>query len=110
MKRVVLTLEAEDALQDIAVYASERWGETQAKEYLARIRDAYVRLCDRPRMGRLRRKIGPAEFREIQIGSHVVVYAPRPTDVLVVGVLHEAMDIPARRRELIRRVRSRGLI
>ncbi len=110
MKRVVLTLEAEDALQDIALYTLNRWGERQARDYIARIRDACARLLDSPSMGKLRRRIGGVEIREVQVGSHLVIYALRPGDVLVIGVMHEAMNLPARRRELMLRMRSRGLI
>jgi toxin ParE1/3/4 len=110
MRQVVLTLEAEDALQDIALYTLDRWGEPQAREYISRIRDACARLSENPSMGRSRGRVGAVELREIQIGSHVVIYALRPADVLVVGVLHEAMDLIGRRRELVRRMRSRGLI
>jgi plasmid stabilization system protein ParE len=110
MRRLVLAPEAEDALQEIALYTLERWGEAQARDYIAGIREACVRLLDNPSMGRLRRKTGAAELREIQVGSHVVIYAPRRDHVLIVGVLHEAMDLPRRRRELMRRMRSRGLI
>lgn len=110
MRPVVLTPEAEDALQDIALYTMDRWGEEQARDDLARVRDVCSRLADDPSKGRLRRKFGAVEFRELQVGRHVVVYALRPADVLVVGVLHQAMDLPRRRRELMRRMRSRGLL
>src|SRR5262245_33532229 len=110
MTRLVLTPEAEDALQDIAHYSMERWGEERARDHIARIREACIRLVENPSMGRLRRKFSSVEFREIQVGSHIVIYAARPADVLIVGVLHAAMDLPRRRRELMRRMRSRGLL
>lgn len=110
MRPVVLTLEAEDALQDIALYTMDRWGEEQARDYVGHIREACFRLAANPSMGRLRRKFGAVEFREFHVGNHVVIYALRPADVLIVGVLHAAMDLPRRRRELMRRMRSRGLL
>ena len=110
MKQVLLAPEAEQALLEIALYTLERWGEEQARSYVQRIRDACGRLADNPSLGRLRSRIRTTELRECQVGSHIVIYAVRADDLLVVGVLHEAMNLDSRRRALVMRMRQNGLL
>jgi len=110
MKIVVLAPEAEKAIEEIALYSLERWGESKARQYVERLREAHQRLAENPSLGRLRRRIGRIELREVQVGRHILFYASGTAQVLVVAVLHDAMDLPRRRDALLRRLRARKLI
>jgi len=110
MTRVLVAPEADEALREIFRYTLDRWGEEQARAYLERIRDACAQLTDHPGVGRFLRRIRDAELRQLQGESHVVVYAVRPEGVVILAVLHEAMDLPRRRRALVLRMRAKGLL
>lgn len=110
MKRVVVAPEADESLREIFRYTFDRWGEEQARKYLEQLRDACNGLSENPSLGRLLRCMRDMELRQIQVGRHIVIYALRPADILVLAVLHDAMNLAARRKSLVRRLRTKGIL
>ncbi|MEO6359577.1 MAG: type II toxin-antitoxin system RelE/ParE family toxin [Sphingomicrobium sp.] len=60
--------------------------------YLDAIEQAFRRLLAHPRIGSQRVEIGEAVL-SYPIGEHRIFYEARPDRVLVIRVLHKAMDV-----------------
>ena len=62
---------------------------------------ATERLIDFPRMGRLVPKLGEADAREIIVDQYHVIYSTDGDLVVIATILHGAMDITTRLRDLL---------
>jgi toxin ParE1/3/4 len=85
------TLRADEDL--FAVYADglRDFGEAQAEKYLAGLLEAFAFVAEYPLSARERREFSPP-VRMHSFGSHVIVYAVRQEDVLIIRVLHGRQD------------------
>lgn len=110
MKRLVSAPEVDESLREIYRYTFARWGEAQARKYLAELRAAYLSLAHEPAAGRVLRSVKGILLRQLQVGRHVMVYTVRDDEVLVLSILHEAMNIRARITKLVGRMRRRGVL
>jgi toxin ParE1/3/4 len=83
---------AEQDLIDIYLYTARTWGQKQADSYDAGIERIITRLADSPSIGRAcdEIKIG---FHRFEHKHHIIFYRQRQTDILIVRILHESMDI-----------------
>ncbi len=85
---------AELDLADIADYTTDVWGATQADNYLDSLVECFIRIAQRPGLGRACDSIHPG-FRRIEQGRHIIFYKPGKSGVLIGRILHQSM-LPAR--------------
>lgn len=90
-----ITPKAQSDLIGIWVYTSEEWGVDQADKYLDQLEAGMKRLIDHPSLGADYQHV-LAGYRRLQVEHHAVFYQVRKTELLIVRVLHEDMDAPAR--------------
>ena len=92
--------EAEASLVDIFEWTMETFGPRQAEAYEADLLDAFGRIAEGTLVGRSCRKTWGERLPEGQmfarVGAHVVVWEEVAEEVVVVAVLHGAMDLPRR--------------
>ncbi|MEE4297776.1 MAG: type II toxin-antitoxin system RelE/ParE family toxin [Wenzhouxiangella sp.] len=95
MRQLHVTPKAESDLIAIWVYTSEEWGVDQADQYLDQLDEGMKRLMQHPSLGVDYAHVSPG-YRRLQVEHHAVFYKVRASEMLVVRVLHESMDAPAR--------------
>jgi addiction module RelE/StbE family toxin len=83
-------------LADLRSYIATENSERVADNVVERIVDDPFKLCDYPRMGRLRTDF--EEWERVQIrsmisSSWVIFYIERDQDIFVVRILHHAHDL-----------------
>lgn len=85
------TLRADEDL--FAVYANglRDFGEAQTERYLSGLLEAFAFITAYPLSARERREFSPPVRMHV-FGSHVIVYAVRQEDVLILRVLHARQD------------------
>nr|WP_245218563.1 type II toxin-antitoxin system RelE/ParE family toxin [Rubellimicrobium aerolatum] len=92
--------EVEASLVDIFAWTLDRFGPRQAEAYEADLIDAFGRIAEDALIGRSCRKVWGERMPERQmfarVGAHVVVWEEVAEEVVVVAVLHGAMDLPRR--------------
>jgi len=89
---VRLTPLAEEDLISIWLYSFERWGETQADQYLDRLNDAFMLISDHPQIASVREELVP-EVRIYSCEQHLIIYTLSQASVEIIRVLHHSMDI-----------------
>jgi plasmid stabilization system protein ParE len=95
---VRLTQRALNDIRGIKTYSVERWGARVAAKYIGEFEAALGRLAQRPELTQ-----GEPDFhaalRFYRAGSHLFVCDVRDDRVLVLTVVHAAMDLPTRLAE-----------
>ena len=80
-------------LGDIWDYTCERWGESQAENYVRDIQRAIDRVAHNPLIGRSLDEVREG-YRRHAVGSHTLYYRiSRPDLIDVVRILHKRMDV-----------------
>ncbi|MFN3806163.1 type II toxin-antitoxin system RelE/ParE family toxin [Asticcacaulis sp.] len=93
----VLSAEAVKAFRDISRTTAARWGTDQAAKYLSILITGFEDIAANPRRGRLYASERTGEFRTRRFGRHHVVYIIEPNaPVIIAGLFHERMNLPAR--------------
>lgn len=101
MARVLCTSEAEESRVDIWLHIAQE--SPQAADRLIERIDEKCRLyATQPQMGDPRPDLGD-NIRCFPVGNYVVIYRPLEDGILVLLVIHGAMDIPEAFREIFRR-------
>lgn len=95
MLKLRVTPKAESDLIGIWVYSSEAWGVDQADKYLDQLDEGMEQLIHHPSLGADYAHVLPG-YRRLQVEHHAVFYKVLGPELLVVRVLHEDMDAPAR--------------
>jgi toxin ParE1/3/4 len=95
MKKVVLSAPARADLREIAAYTRERWGERQARAYLAEFKARFTALAALPELGRPRNDLAVG-LRSILVGRHLVFYRRSAARITVSRVLHSSTDIQSK--------------
>ena len=92
--------EASADLENIWLYTFETWSVAQADRYLQLILDEFKYLSVEPYSGKDRNDIRDG-YRSSKVKSHIIFYIVDnlSTEVELVRVLHERMDIPNRLRD-----------
>ncbi len=97
---VRLEPQANARLDEILDWTFERFGPRQADRYRAKLADAFDRLGEGTLRGRSARAEWGDGVREgllfVRVERHVVLFVEEPEEVVVVDVLHGAMDLPGR--------------
>ncbi|ANK82243.1 MAG: hypothetical protein TEF_16690 [Rhizobiales bacterium NRL2] len=94
-----LTVEAEGDLREIWLYTAENWGPDQADRYLGDLEDCCAGLAGRP--VRIWSEIH-ARLKSTRCRRHVIFFLdPTGGRPIVLGFLHERMDLLARLQDRI---------
>jgi toxin ParE1/3/4 len=89
--KFVLTQLARRDLLEIGRTTQQRWERQQRKTYLAEIDKSFRLLADHPGIGTDCREVHPG-YRKHPCQKHVIYYKPLEDRILIVRVLHQAMD------------------
>ena len=92
MRKITKRARAEQDLIDIWLYSLERWGETQADDYLDELNHGIQSLRDNPEIGWDCGHVRPGH-RCYAISRHRVFYRLTETTIEIIRVLHESMDV-----------------
>lgn len=95
MLKLSATPKAESDFIGIWVYTCDEWCVDQADNYLDQLDAAIKQLIDHPSLGANYDHV-LSGYRRLQVEHHAVFYQLLESEVLVVRVLHEDMDAPAR--------------
>ena len=101
MPKVYRLKKAADAdLEDICHYTANRWSVPQAKKYLKQLERSFIALGKNKKHGKPRGEIseGLLSYHEPKL-KHIIFYRKERNGILVIRVLHERMDIPARLKD-----------
>lgn len=82
-------------LEDIGRYTQEQWGRGQRVAYLEGLNDQFKALSLNPRLAAERQDFDPP-VRIHPHEKHLIVYAIDDAGILIVRVLHQSMNVPAR--------------
>lgn len=94
MASYALTDEAQRDLTEIRQFTLEKWGRTQSRDYLSRLRHTLQNLADMPMMGKNREdELGPGTYSFPYV-SHMVYYEPSSQGIIVLAILHQS-QVPA---------------
>ncbi|MDO8051976.1 type II toxin-antitoxin system RelE/ParE family toxin [Janthinobacterium sp. SUN211] len=89
-----LTPAAEQDLEAIWEYTSQRWGVQQASHYLDSMTAAFGDLARAPEAAPGCEQIRPG-YRRRKVGKHMIYFRVTPYGIAIVRILHDRMD-PAR--------------
>lgn len=78
-------------LQSIASYTFETWGEDQEKRYVSGLWKKFEEIRVQPEIHRLRDELANG-CRSARHGKHVIFFRWETERIVVIRVLHEAMD------------------
>jgi toxin ParE1/3/4 len=91
--RAIISLRAQADIEEIWEYTAERWSDRQAEAYLRLINAAVDTVTVNPEAGRSYHDDLRPGYRKYLVGSHVLFYRVTNTDVVVVRILHQRMDV-----------------
>jgi toxin ParE1/3/4 len=90
---VRLTPRALNDLRNIGRYTERQWGRTQRDTYLRALDARFSWLAAQPRRGRHRADIAEGYYCFTE-GAHLIFYLIRDGGIDIIGIPHQAMDIP----------------
>jgi len=91
-KQITKTQHAENDLIEIWFYSYNEWGESTADYYLDQLNTGICRLLEHPELGMDCHYVREG-YRRYPINKHLVFYKVKNTEIEIVRVLHESMDI-----------------
>lgn len=91
-KRYTYSKRAERDLIDIYLTTAKEWGSAQADKYDAGLEKTVKLLTDSSTLGRNidHIKVGCHRF---EYERHIIFYRKRETDILIIRILHDRMDV-----------------
>ncbi len=92
MANLIKTKLAEEDLIAIWMYTYQEWGERQADLYLDDLNEAFMRIVRFPEIARERTELSPPA-RIHPHKHHLVVYTFDESNITIIRVLHESMNI-----------------
>jgi toxin ParE1/3/4 len=87
-----LTQRAKADLKEIGRYTQRTWGREQRNRYLATLDASFHDLAQTPQKGRRCDDIRQG-YRKYQVGRHVIFYRQEKTDIEIIRILHDRMDV-----------------
>lgn len=99
MSRYTLTASAEADITDIVQFIAARDGEQRAYRVHDTFIEAFERLGESPRIGKIRPDLTEETVRWWPVSSFLVVYDAERSPIDILRVIHGARDLP----ELFRR-------
>lgn len=98
MAKYLLSPEASQDLVEIFEYTVQVWSVVQANKYVAQLRAHCQLIADNPRLGK-REEWLPVRYLCRRVKKHVVLYRFDENGlVVIIRILHEAMDLRFRAR------------
>lgn len=93
--KVLLHESAEQDLEEIWFYTFQKWSSEQADRYHNLIFKEIDHLASHPQIGK---DIGYLKdgYRSSKVKSHLIFYKFSKTEIQIIRILHENMDIPNR--------------
>ena len=91
--RFRVTPRAFEDLKNIGRYTFQHWGRTQRDAYLRGLDARFDWLARHPEAGRKRDEIATG-YRSFSHEAHIVFYLIRDGGIDIIGVPHQAMDVP----------------
>ena len=93
--KIVLHEDAEQDLEEIWFYTFQKWSLEQADRYYNLIFKEIDLLASRPQIGK---DIGylKEDYHSAKVKSHLIFYKFSKTEIQIIRILHENMDIPNR--------------
>ena len=91
MRDFKLTEAAKKDLREISAYTKKTWGKEQEKVYRQSIRNALRMIAKLPEIGQIREELAEG-LRSFPVGDHIAYYVERSHQIIVVRILHPAMD------------------
>jgi|TARA_B100000497_G_C7578049_1_gene348085 toxin ParE1/3/4 len=93
MSNVQFTNAARKDLREIFTYTTKTWGIVQARQYSEHLKQhttaiGEIRARSKPIIG------ASADLHQSHCRKHIFVFERKSDTVLIVRILHEAMDIP----------------
>jgi len=90
-RAVLLSPKAEAELEEIWLYTRDHWSLEQADAYTDAIGDAFDDLATGRKIGR---PVGVRDgYFKYAVGSHLAFYRMNDTELVVVRILHQRMDV-----------------
>lgn len=99
MSRFRLSSEAENDLDSIRRYLTQRSGARSARYVLRELRQALQLLADAPEIGHRREDLTDAPVKFWPVFSYLIVYDPATQPIGVARVIHGHQDIETMFRE-----------
>jgi len=91
MGRYVLSPNAQESLNGIKKYSTEKFGQRQTNLYLEKLRDRMRTLADHPKQGKPRDKIKRGYYSYFE-GSHTIFYKILSDHIAIIDILHQSME------------------
>ena len=91
MRNYQLTEAAKKDLREISAYTKNTWGKEQEETYRETIRAALRIIAKLPEIGQMREELGEG-LRSFPVGNHIAYYVEKSSQIVVVRILHPAMD------------------
>lgn len=94
MPRYRITPRAFEDIKNIGRYTLRQWGRSQRDIYLRGLDARFTWLAENPQAGRRRDEIALG-YRSFAHEAHIVFYLISDDAIDIIGVPHQAMDIPS---------------
>ena len=93
MSNVQFTIAARKDLREIFTYTTKTWGIAQARQYSEQLKQHTIAIVEfraqsKPNLG------ASVDVHQSHCRKHIFVFERKGDKVLIVRILHEAMDIP----------------
>jgi toxin ParE1/3/4 len=93
MTQIQFTNAARQDLKDIFRYTVRAWGRPQAEKYAEQLKQHVTKIAQDMVLSRPVQN-GRPNVRQSMVGRHIVIFEKGEDHLLIIRVLHEAMDIP----------------
>ena len=97
MPAFLLTEKALEDLKSIGRYTQKTWGREQRNKYLSKLDESFHILSKQPQLGTARDDIRKG-YRVYHVGRHLIFYRQKSTDIEIIRILHDSMDVETRLR------------
>ena len=93
MVQIQFTNAARQDLKDIFRYTVRTWGRPQAEKYSQQLKQHVTKIAQDMAFSRPVSD-GQPNVRQSMVGRHIVIFEQADDHMLIIRILHEAMDIP----------------
>jgi len=99
MAKYFLTNKAVEDLSEVWEYTYEVWSESQADKYYELLTNSFSEIVQNPAIGKNYEEIDSA-ILGLRVGKYIVFYrAVKSSDIEIVRILHQRMDLKSRMGE-----------
>ncbi len=87
-----LSAKSLEDLRSIGRFTLKSWGREQRNIYLSKLDESFHRLADQPHLGNARDDIRKG-YRIYHVGRHLIFYLQKSSDIEIIRILHDRMDV-----------------